>query len=144
MFEFYDRRWIKNFRMYKNVIVKLAQWIALHVQKHETKYHKVVLVIVRICCTLYKLTQGASLLHCSESFAIKVTTVNEMLQDVVRAINLEFRNQIQWPMCNHMLDSMSAFQCYCTLPRVVGAINGMHFKIWKPTISLEDYYYFES
>ena len=43
----------------------------------------------------------------------------------MRAINLEFKQQIKWPAGNHMVDYMSEFQCYYSLPGVVGAIDGI-------------------
>ena len=55
--------------------------------------------------------------------------VSKMLQDFVRAINLEFRQQIQWSINNHMVDSMVDFQCHCSLFDVVAMIDGIHFEI---------------
>ena len=81
MFEFDDKRWVKKFCMLKNVILKFSNLLAPHVQKHDTRYCRVVLVIVRVCYTLYKLTQGASLVQCSKCFGVGVTTVSEMLRE---------------------------------------------------------------
>jgi hypothetical protein len=39
---------------------------------------------------------------------------------------------------------MLDFRDWCGLPGVVGAIDGTHFEIKKPTIGLEDHYYFKS
>ena len=58
-----------------------------------------------------------------------------MLKDMVRAINLEFRQQIRWPLGNHMVESMLDFQRYCNLPGVVGAINRIHFEIQKLSVN---------
>lgn len=33
---------------------------------------------------------------------------------------------------------------YCSLPGIVGAIDGTHFEIRKPSLSPEDYYYFKT
>lgn len=67
-----------------------------------------------------------------------------MLQDVVQAINFEFRGQIQWPVGNQLIQVMSGFQRYCSLPAVAGVINGIHFEIRKPSLNPEEYFYFKS
>lgn len=144
MYEFDDERWIKNFRMPKGVVLCFVAVLSPHVQKQDTRYRRVVPVVVRVCCTLYKLAQGASLIQCSESFAVGVSTVCEMLRDVVRAINVEFRSQIQWPIGNEVTTVMNSFHRYCSLPAVAGAIDGTHFEIRKPATSPEDYFYFKS
>ena len=78
--------------MPKGVVLRLSSVLNPHVEERNTTYHKAVPVLVCVCCTLYKLAHGASLVQCSESFAIGVTTVYKILQDVVRAINIRFRS----------------------------------------------------
>ena len=40
-----------------------------------------------------------------------------------------------------MVDTMIKFSEWCGLPEVVGAIDGRHFQIKKPTVAQEDYFY---
>ena len=93
MFEFEDDRWIKNFRMSKDSVIRLPNVLAPYVEKQDTKFRRPVHVLVRVACTLYKLTQGASLLICSEMFAVGTTTFSDMLREVVHALNIELRGR---------------------------------------------------
>jgi hypothetical protein len=73
--------------MNKPAMFALADLLKLHVQKQDTKYRLVVPVLIRIACTLFKLSHGASLFICSEMFAVGKSTVSMMLREVVHAIN---------------------------------------------------------
>ena len=63
---------------------------------------------------------------------------------MVLAINVEFKLHIQWPVGNESVHVMNAFQRYYSLPSVVGAIDGTHFEIRKPSVSPEDYFFFKT
>ena len=65
-------------------------------------------------------------------------------RDVVHAINVEFRPHIFWHVGIQFIEKMHAFHQYCSLPGVVGAVDGTHFEIRKPSINPEDYFYFKS
>jgi hypothetical protein len=77
-------------------------------------------------------------------FAIGKSTVCLAVRDFVRAVNVEFRSEISWPRGNRLLTTISEFRDWCGLPGVVGAIDGTHFHIKKPTLVPEDYFYFKS
>lgn len=144
MFEFDDEQWMRHFRMTKQSELSLAAILRPHIEKLDTNYRPAIPIMVKACCVLYKLTQGASLMMCEDSFDVGKSTVCEMLRDVVKAINVELRHKIEWPNGNHLLAVMEEFRTFCSLPGVVGAIDGTHFKIRKPPVSPEDYYYFKS
>ena len=54
--EYDDRRWIQIFQMTKHAIFVLADLLAPHVQKKDTKYRLAIPVVVRIAYCLFKLT----------------------------------------------------------------------------------------
>jgi hypothetical protein len=56
--------------MLKQYVLTISRILRPHLQRKETCYRNVVPIVVKVACALYKLTQGASLLHCSEMFAI--------------------------------------------------------------------------
>ena len=93
---------------------------------------------------MFKLAQGASLLICSEMFVVGTSTVSKLLRETMHAINDVLRHEIAWPVGVKFLESQNAFKDLCGLPRVVGAIDGMHIAIWKPRHGATDYYYFKS
>jgi hypothetical protein len=97
-------------------------------------------VEVRVCACLYKLAHGATLLTCSENFAIGRSTVGLVLREVVRAIIALYRDVIHWPTGDRMQQVMLDFKAWCGLPSVHGAIDCTHIRISKPKEFPEDYY----
>ena len=81
--EYDDDRWINLFRMTKRSVFHLANILAPSISKKNTRYRLAVPVLVRVACTLFKLNHGASLLLCSEVFAIGRSTMSMILMDVV-------------------------------------------------------------
>jgi len=53
---------------------------------------------VYIVCMIYKLFHGSNLLTCNEQFAIGKSIVGLVIWEVVKIINIVFRNLISWPM----------------------------------------------
>jgi len=67
-----------------------------------------------------------------------------VLRKVVNAINIVFKNEIKWPSCEQATINIEEFKEWCSLLGVIGAIDGTHFSISKPTHFSEDYYYFKT
>lgn len=139
-----DERWVQMFRMSKRAVVALADLLRPHVERQNTKYRIAIPVLIRVACSLFKLTHGASLIVCSEMFAVGKSTVSIMLRDVVNAINDGMREEISWPTGEKLRQVQVDFKRLCGLPAVVGAIDGTHISISKPQIGPADYYYFKS
>ena len=142
--EYDNRRWIEMFRFTKGAVFRLAALLTPAIRRKDTRYRLVVPVVVCLACVLFKLSHGASFLICSEMFAIGRSTVSLMLQQVVQAINVSLRTEIQWPYGENITEIANGFQQLCGLLGIVGAIDGMHFSISKPHVAPSDYYYFKS
>lgn len=142
--EYDDHRWVQLFRMTKTSIFSLARLLTPHIQRQDTNYRAAVPVIVRLSCVLFKLSQGASLLICSEMFAIGRSTVSIILREVVHGLNVVLKHEMQWPRGERLNSIVGDFHSLCGLPAVAGAIDGTHFGIKKPRIGSVDYYYFKS
>ena len=142
--QYNDERWITMFHMSKPAVHSLAALWRPTVQKKDTKYRLAIPVLVRVACTLFKLTHGASLFICSEMFAIGKSTVSLVLHDIVQAINMTVRSEIAWPSGEKMRETEARFHALCGLPGVLGAIDGTHISISKPRVGPIDYYYFKS
>jgi hypothetical protein len=130
--QFDDDRWVQHFRMIEATVFRLADMLSPHIRKQNTRYRLSIPVIVRVACTLFKLAQDATFIICSEFFAVGVSTVSGMLYDTVRAINIVFCQEISWPSGQRLVETQAAFKALCSLPAVVGAIDGTHIHIAKP------------
>ena len=139
-----DQRWIMMFRMTKSAVQSLVELLKPIVQKKDTKYGLAIPVLVRLACTLFKLTHGASLFICSEMFAMGRSTVSLVLRDVVQAINITLRSKIAWPSRERLMETEAEFYNLCGLPGVLSAIDGTQISISKPRFGSADYYYFKS
>lgn len=82
-----NNRWISMFRMTKPAVFALSQVLRPNIERKNTTYRLAVPVLVRVACTLFKLTHGANLTVCSKMFAIGRSTVSKILREVVHAIN---------------------------------------------------------
>lgn len=142
--EYDDNRWLENFRITKAAVFNLTNLLRPHVERQDTHYRRAIPPIVRVACCLFKLTQGASLHICSEFFAIGASTTSGIIRDVVKAVNEELRGEISWPTGNKLHIAMEQFKEFSGLPAVVGAIDGTHIDIRKPTKSAGDYFYFKN
>lgn len=132
------------FRMTKPFVFSLAELLKPHVYKKNTRHRLAVSVLIRVACTLFKLTHGANLTVCSEMFTIGRSTVCKILRDVVHAINDTMKHEVWWPSPEKLRSNQAHFAELCSLPGVVGAIDGMQISISKPNFSPADYYYFKS
>ena len=95
--------------MIKDSGFRMADILSTFVQKQDTSFQDTIPVMVKVVVTLYKLCQGAFLLICSEQFAIGKSTVCQAVQEVVRAINIHFRHEIEWPRGNRLIECISDF-----------------------------------
>jgi hypothetical protein len=110
LLEQYDNnRWVQMFRMTKPAVFALAGLLKPHVEKADTKYRLAVPVIVRVACTLFKLSHAANYTICSEMFAIGRSTVSKLLREVVHAINVTMRHKIVWPSGDRLHEKQTNF-----------------------------------
>lgn len=132
------------FRMTKPSVFALAGVLRPHVEKQDTKFRLAIPVLIRVACTLFKLTHAANFTVCSKMFVIGRSTVSKVIREVVHAINDSLRHEILWPSGERLREKQAKFFDLCGLPGVVGAIDGMHVSISKPEFVPADYYYFKS
>lgn len=103
--EYDSTRWLQTFRMTKPTVFSLAELLTPHVQKKDTNYRLAIPVVIRMACTLFKLTHGTSLFICSEFFAIGKSTVCNILRDVMHAINDTLGHNLSWPTSDRLRDT---------------------------------------
>lgn len=131
------------FYMTKASVFALTEVVRPHIQKKDTKYRVAIPAVVRVACALFKLMHGVHYSVSSEMFAIGKSTVSKILREVVYAINIYLRHEISWSTIDNLHENEAKFYNLCSLPAVVGAIDGTHISLSKPCFSLADYYYFK-
>lgn len=92
------------FRMTKASVFTLSDLLRPHVARQDTTYRVAIPVLIYVVCTLFKLTHGASLLVCSEMFAIGKSTISMVLREVVNAINNTLQHEIMWPTGERLVE----------------------------------------
>ncbi len=110
--------------------------------KQDTKYRKIVLIEIYVCCAMYKLAQGANFLVCNELFAMGKYIVSFILHEFVYAINQVYVGLMKWPEEPTMTLVMEDFFKWCGLPSVIGVVDGAHISIPRPQrVHAVDYYH---
>jgi len=130
--------------MTKACVFEFADLLEPYVKKKHTKYRVAIPVLIRVAVTLFKLAHSANFTTCNEVFAIGHSTVCKILREVVHAINDTLKCEFGWPSPARQRRNQIQFEEICSLPAVLGAIEGMQIGISKPDHSLADYYYFKS
>ena len=108
--------------MSKDDIRQLTNILASHMHQKDFGYRKTILVLVRIALVLYKLMQGALLLHVNKTFAIGKSTMFCIIKDFIFAINGKLRSKINWPRGVRLIQTICDFKECSSLPKIVGAI----------------------
>ncbi len=95
LIEYDDGCWIQNFHMSKETLFDIANKLKFMIVKKNTWYHVAILVKVRVACVIYKLFHGSNHL-------ITKSITGLVLHEVIKAINIIFKNLIAWLVGQHM------------------------------------------
>ncbi len=117
-----DGCWIQNFRMSKETFFDIANKLKSMIVKKDTRYHVAILVKVQVACVIYKLFHGSN-------YLISKSIIGLVLHEVIKTINIIFRNLITWLVGQHMEVVIFEFKNWCGLPYVHIVIGGMHVSI---------------
>ncbi|KAL2631232.1 hypothetical protein R1flu_015918 [Riccia fluitans] len=99
----------------------------------NTHWWKPMPVDVKLAACLHCLVSGSSYLLCSDRFGIGASTLQEAMPDVVKAIVRDLGPFfLTWPDAVEVQRVSETFQRHCSLPNVVGAIDGSQIKIRNP------------
>ena len=111
--EYDDERWTSVFWMTK-VSVFITS-LTTYVRTFTNKTH-IFPVIVKVVCTLFKPTQGSSMILYSELFAIGKQTVSNVVHNTSRVINITLRHGIVMISngLHYLLHDFMSIQSYFT------------------------------
>ena len=131
--------------MSKQTILNICERLDQLISKNNTLYRIVVSTQIWVCATLYKLAHGASFHTVSKMFEIGRSIDGLVTREVVRVINIIFKDLISWLTGERMRNKMLEFRNFCSMPSVYGAIDYTNIAIHKLGGQYcEDYYYHKS
>lgn len=129
---------INNFRLSRPAFVKLCQLLEPYIKKEDTFAKNTISVQRRVLLTLYYLGQGGNFRAIANQFGIAVSTVSVIVRQVTSAINTYLLpDLIKFPTSEEQISAtMKTFR----FPNCVGAIDGSHINIKRPSVYPTDYY----
>ncbi|KAL2642014.1 hypothetical protein R1flu_009601 [Riccia fluitans] len=96
---------------------------------------------VRCAAVIFKLATGQNYFHIGERFGIGSSTVQEMMYNVVLAINRELGGRFMlWPRGQAMKRVSKKFYRKCGLPNIQGAIEGTQIRVRAPKKDTSQYF----
>ncbi|KAL3693596.1 hypothetical protein R1sor_007247 [Riccia sorocarpa] len=109
-----ESRWISTLRMpFQFIVEKVGPRVA----RRDTQFQKCVPVDVRVADVLFRLATGANYFHAGERFGIGVSTLQELMPEVIMAIIWELGPMyLRWPSSEEMQTISRKFQRKCGLP----------------------------
>ncbi|KAL2653703.1 hypothetical protein R1flu_021831 [Riccia fluitans] len=97
--------------------------------------------LLNLDAVIFKLATGQNYFHIGEQFGIGSSTVQEMMYDVVLAINRELGGRfMRWPRGQAMTLISEKFYRKCSLPNIQGAIDGTHIQVRAPKKDASQYF----
>jgi hypothetical protein len=123
MNQYNDPRWVKHFKVTKELVFQLTMKMKHLIEKQNTHYKCAILIGIQIACSFYKLVHGTKYFQCNELFAINKSTIHLVLQEFVCAINMIFKNQMSWLEIEELVEVMVGFKTFGGLPSIHGAID---------------------
>ncbi len=102
---------IQNFHMSKETLSDIANKLKSMIVNKNTRYHVAILVKVKVACVIYKLFHGSN-------YLISKLIIGLVLHEVIKAINIIFRNLLLWLVGQHMEVVILEFKNWCGLPYV--------------------------
>lgn len=88
---------------------------------------------------LWRLSHSESLANLGERFGVGAETARRAIYDFCAAMVAEFFDEyVKLPSLEQVERVMAAFASWCGLPNIVGAVDGTHFPICKPSLTPEE------
>ena len=141
MLQMEDFEFIANFRLSRPSFEKLCNQLRPLTVKEETFAKNTVSVERRVAMTLYFLGQGINYRTVANQFGVAVSTACHIIHQTTKAIvDILTPEYIKFPENDaEYLAAMATFQCR-QIPNCVGAIDGSHIRILRPTECSTDFY----
>lgn len=98
-------------------------------------------VLTKVACTLYYLSDEGTLQRTADAFGLYRSTVSVIIRQTCRAVCLHLGPKYIWlPVTEAKTQApVSGFQDAHGIPQCLGALDGTHIKIKRPSVKPRDY-----
>ena len=133
--------WRDNLRMSYDTFVMVCNDLRPFIQKQDTRLRLAVTVEERVAITVWRLATNAEYRTLSELFGVGISTVGTIVNNTCSVIAQHILPPyVQMPSDGKLREVVDGFKSRWGFPQVVGAIDGSHIPIIRPSESATDYY----
>ena len=133
--------WNNNLRMSKSTFTYLCNQLSPYLQKQNTRMRECIPLEQRVALTLWRLATNADYRSVAQLFGLGRSTVCEVFHECCSVIVEKLLQcYLQIPNGNDLKEIIEGFECCWNFPQVVGAVDGTHIPITRPSQNQSDYY----
>ena len=133
--------WIKNFRIPKEQFNALADELSPYISPDPSSPRMGLSVEKKLAITLHLLKDTGSITVTANAFGVSAPTVSKTIRSVCYAINTHLgARYLKVPRGIDLKESVNLFQERFGFPQVLGAVDGTHIEINKPTEDSQSYF----
>ncbi|CAL9706527.1 unnamed protein product [Knipowitschia caucasica] len=133
--------WKENFRMSRKSVVALSEELRLYIEGRWTNMRAPVGVLKKVACTLYYLGDEGRLRKTANAFGLARGTVSLIVRRTCKAITTNLgKKYICLPFTAPEAETLvSGFLQAHGMPQCLGAVDGTHVEIRRPSHNSMDY-----
>ena len=133
--------WNNNLHMSKSTFTYLCNQLSQHLQKQNTRMRECIPVEQRVALTLWRLTTNADYCSVTQLFGLRCSTVCEVFHECCSVFAEKLLpGYVEIPNENDLKEIIEGFGCCWNFPQVVGAFDGTHIPITRPSQNQSDYH----
>ena len=138
---FEDKDWVENFRMRKETFNYLCHQLRPSIKRKTTIMRSPIPVEKRVAITLWRLATNSGYRTIGHLFGVARNTVCNIVNEVCKSIVRNMHGKVlKWPTGEILLDNIEHFERRWGFPQTVGAVDGTHIPILRPSEYHTDYY----
>lgn len=128
-----ERELISKYRLTRNVIVELCQLLEPHVRRVTARSQSLP-VSLQVLVALRFFATGSFQAVNGDVHNISKASVCRVVRDISNALCLHSKRYIGYDMVNSVKKYAGGFYAVAGFPNVIGAIDGTHIPIIRPTV----------
>ncbi|XP_044157454.1 protein ANTAGONIST OF LIKE HETEROCHROMATIN PROTEIN 1-like [Bufo gargarizans] len=120
---------------------QLLQRISTRIERQDTRFRRAISPAERLMVTIRFLATGESLSSLHYQYRMGISTISSIVQDTCRALwEVLCEDCIPHPTTQQWLQIADKFLETCQFPNCVGAVDGKHIRIVKPSGSGSEFF----